>query len=155
MNARTSSITDIPHYVGGTRFAGTSSRSQGDIIDFALKYDPQPFHLDDEAAKNTFFGRLSASGWHTGAMAMRMMVDHYISPLASMGSPGIDEVRWTMPVRPGDTLHSEVIVESVTLSRSKPDRGVAKLKFQVVNQRSEEVASYYLNLMLKSRSVLA
>ena len=71
-----------------------------------------------------------------------------------MGSPGIDEVRWTMPVHPGDTLHTEVIVESVTPSRSKPDRGVAKLKFKSINQRKEEVATFYLNLLIKSRSTL-
>jgi acyl dehydratase len=129
--------------------------TESEIISFGMAFDPQPFHVNALSASNSIYGGLIASGFHVISLSFRLFMQLGIFHESSMGSPGIDEVRWTMPVRPGDTLHSEVIVESVAMSRSKPDRGVAKLKFLVVNQRSEEVASYYLNLMLKSRAVLA
>ncbi|MFZ9646573.1 MAG: MaoC/PaaZ C-terminal domain-containing protein, partial [Fluviibacter sp.] len=114
-----------------------------------------PFHVNTLAASDSIYGGLIASGFHVIALSFRLFMQLGIFQTSSMGSPGIDEVRWTMPVRPGDTLHTEVIVESVTPSRSKPDRGVAKLKFKSINQRREEVASFYLNLLIKSRSTLA
>lgn len=128
--------------------------TESEIISFGLSFDPQPFHVNALAASNSIYGGLIASGFHVISLSFRLFMQLGVFHDSSMGSPGIDEVRWSMPVRPGDTLHSEVIVESVTPSRSKPDRGVARLKFMVMNQRQEEVASYYLSLMLKSRTVL-
>ena len=91
--------------VGTKASFGHYEVTREEVIDFASRYDPQPFHLDDEAATQTYFGRLSASGWHTCAMTMRMMVEHFSSQeAASLGSPGIDELRWIKPVYPGDTL---------------------------------------------------
>lgn len=128
--------------------------TESEIISFALTYDPQPFHVNTLAASDSIYGGLIASGFHVIALSFRLFMQLGIFQSSSMGSPGIDEVRWSMPVRPGDTLHTEVIVESVNASRSKPDRGVAKLKFKSINQRKEEVASFYLNLLIKSRSTL-
>lgn len=129
--------------------------TESEIIGFALTYDPQPFHVNTLAASDSIYGGLIASGFHVIALSFRLFMQLGIFQSSSMGSPGIDEVRWTMPVRPGDTLHTEVLIESVTPSRSKSDRGVAKLKFKAINQRKEEVASFYLNLLIKSRSTLS
>ena len=84
--------------------------TEAEIVEFATRYDPQPFHVDAQAAKQSIYGGLIASGWMTASCAMRMLVDHYISPIASMGSPGMDEVRWLAPVRPGDRLRMRVTV---------------------------------------------
>jgi acyl dehydratase len=110
-----------------------------EIIAFARRYDPQIFHTDPGAARKTVFGGLVASGWHTAALAMRMLVDHYISHVACLGSPGADELRWLKPVRPGDTLSLRVTVLKVKRSRSKPDRGVVRSFVEVLNQDREVV----------------
>jgi acyl dehydratase len=109
------------------------------IIDFATKFDPQPFHLDDEAAKASLFGGLAASGWHTAAMCMRMMVDGYILESASLGSPGVDELRWVKPVLAGDTLSGRATVLEAKPSRSRPEMGAIKTKWEVFNQKGELV----------------
>ena len=113
--------------------------SEDEIIAFARDYDPQPFHLDKEAAKQSLFGGLCASGWHTAGMMMRMLVDHMIGQSASMGSPGVDQLRWLKPVFPGDTLHLRGEVLEVRPSRSKPDRGVVTARYEMRNQKGEPV----------------
>ncbi|QMW22039.1 MaoC family dehydratase [Sandaracinobacteroides saxicola] len=122
--------------VGQVRHMGPYTLTREEALDFARKYDPQPFHLDDEAAAaHPFFGRISASGWHVCAMAMRMIVDsHADAPTASLGSPGVDKVRWLKPVYPGDTLHMEVEVESVRASRSRPEMGMVNQHYRLFNQ---------------------
>ena len=108
--------------------------TEGHIVHFAQQYDPQPFHTDPAAAQHSSFGSLVASGWMTGALVMRMMVDHFIAPQSAMGSPGLDQVRWLHPVRPGDKLHVRVTLLEARRSASKPDRGVLKLRQEAINQ---------------------
>ena len=108
--------------VGTKSSFGHYEVTREEVLEFASKYDPQPFHLDDEAAAQTFFGRLSASGWHTCAMTMRMIVDQFRhEKTASIGSPGIDELRWLKPVYPGDTLRMETELIEKRQSKSKPN----------------------------------
>ena len=122
-------------YVPGTiHDCGSVSLSQAEIISFASQYDPQPFHVDPVAAAAGPFGGLVASGWHTTAVVMRQLVDHYLPVEASLGSPGVDELRWPAPVRPGDTLRVRAIVVEARRSASKPDRGITKTMFEAVNQ---------------------
>ncbi len=113
--------------------------SEDEIIAFARDYDPQPFHLDKEAARQSLFGGLCASGWHTAGLMMRMLVDNMIGKYASMGSPGVDQLRWVKPVFPGDTLHLRGEVVDVKPSRSKPDRGVITSRYEMKNQKGETV----------------
>ena len=113
--------------------------SEDEIIAFAREYDPQPFHLDKEAAKQSLFGGLCASGWHTAGMMMRMLVDNMIGKYASMGSPGVDQLRWVKPVFPGDTLQLSGEVLEVRPSQSKPDRGVITSRYEMKNQKGETV----------------
>lgn len=110
-----------------------------EIIDFARRYDPQPFHLDDDAAAESIYGGLISSGWLTCSVLMRMLVDHFISPVASMGSPGIDELRWLKPVRPGDRLRARVTITDTRRSTSKPDRGIVQIRQEAINQDGEVV----------------
>jgi acyl dehydratase len=113
--------------------------SEDEIIAFARDYDPQPFHLDKEAARQSLFGGLCASGWHTAGLMMRMLVDNMIGKYASMGSPGVDQLRWVKPVFPGDTPHLRGEVVEVKPSRSKPDRGVITSRYEMKNQKGETV----------------
>ncbi len=110
-----------------------------EVIAFAKRFDPQPFHTDPEAAKQSTFGGLIASGWHTASLMMRFFVDHYLSHVASLGSPGVDALRWLKPVRPGDILTLRVTVHEVKRSRSKADRGILHSHIEVLNQRREVV----------------
>ena len=112
-----------------------------EIIGFAGRYDPQPFHLDEAAARDSLYGGLIASGWMTGAILMRMVVDHFISPRSGMGSPGVDELRWPRPVRPGDRLRARLTVVDTRRSVSKPDRGIVKVHQELLNQDGEVVLS--------------
>ncbi len=120
---------------------GSHTVSAEEIIAFAERFDPQPFHLDPQAALASPYGGLIASGWMTGGLMMRMLVDHFISPVASMGSPGMDEMRWLRPVRPGDTLRVRVAVIEARRSQSKPDRGIVLAQLQCLNQDDEVVMS--------------
>ena len=120
---------------------GSCTVSREEIIEFAIQYDPQPFHTDEEAAKGSIYGGLIASGWHTVALFMRLLVDGLLSRAASMGSPGVDEVRWLKPVRPGDTLRARGVVLAVVPSRSKPDRGILRINYEMFNQSGEQVLS--------------
>ena len=125
--------------VGQTFDLGPRSVSEAEIIAFARDFDPQPFHVDPVAARQSAYGGIIASGWHTIGLAMRMMVDGYIRNIASMGSPGVDRVRWLRPVRPGDTLKLRGTVREVLPSRSKPDRGVIRTEYEMTNQAGEVV----------------
>lgn len=122
---------------------------EDEIISFAKRFDPQPFHTDPDAARKSVYGGLIASGWHTASMMMRLFVDHYLAREASLGSPGVDELRWLKPVRPGDSLMLRVTVADVTRSRSKPDRGVLHSHIEVLNQHDEVVMTMKaMNLLL-------
>jgi acyl dehydratase len=115
--------------------------SEAQIIEFARQYDPQPIHIDPAAAARGPFGEVIASGWMTGSIAMRLICDSYVLRSAAVVSPGLDELRWLRPVRPGDRLRLRMTVLESRLSRSKPDRGSVKHHWQVFNQRDEEVMS--------------
>ena len=118
---------------------GSYRMTEEQIVAFARDFDPQPFHVDKDAARQSVYGGLVASGWHTASAMMRMMVDHFISPKTSMGSPGMDEIRWLKPVRPGDTLRVRVTVLSAKRSTTKPDRGVIDQRVEVINQHGDVV----------------
>ncbi len=113
--------------------------TEDEIVEFAKRYDPQPFHIDAQAAAASIYGGLIASGWMTGSIVMRMLVDHFISPASSLGSPGVDEIRWTKPVRPGDRLKLRVTIVDTKRSQSKPDRGVVQVQQEAINQDGETV----------------
>ncbi len=115
--------------------------TESDIIDFALKYDPQPFHLDTEAAARSIYGGLIASGWQVGALAFRMFLQKGVFGDASLGSPGLDELRWLKPVRPGDTIRLAAEVVEVRPSSSRSDRGYVTIDYTALNQRDEPVMS--------------
>jgi acyl dehydratase len=137
-------------YAPGTVFdCGSILVDEAEIVAFATRYDPQYFHTDPEAAKGSAFGGLIASGWQTAGLTMRLLVKGYLSSVASLGSPGIDELRWTRPVRPGDVLHVRVTVLEAKRSRSKPDRGIVHSLIEVSNQNGESVMSFKgMNLFL-------
>jgi acyl dehydratase len=126
---------------GSVHAAGSVQLSEQEILEFGRRYDPQVFHIDPEAARTTIYGGLIASGWQTVAVTMRLLVDHVFGATASMGSPGVDEIRWLRPVRPGDTLSARVTVLDVRPSRSKPDRGVLRFQVEVDNQDGEPTMS--------------
>lgn len=125
--------------VGRVFDSGTRQLSEQDILGFAREYDPQYFHTDPEAAKQSIFGGLIASGWQTVGVCMRLMCDSYLLESSSMGSPGVDAVRWVKPVYPGDTLRMRATVIAAKPSSSKPDRGIATMRCEVFNQKDELV----------------
>jgi acyl dehydratase len=137
-----------------TKSERTYEVTREEVIEFASKYDPQPFHLDDDAAAKTHFGRLSASGWHTGAMVMRMMVEGWSTqePTASLGSPGVDELRWKKPVYPGDTLRVESELISKRRMNSRREMGLTKTRQTVYNQNGEIVMTMVSNGLVKVRN---
>ena len=128
---------DFP--AGSVREFGAKTVTREAVLAFASEFDPQPFHLDDEAAEASLFGRLSASGWHTCAMTMRMICDDHLLEAASLGSPGIDSLRWTRPVYPGDTLRVRLEVLEARPMGSRPDVGLVRSRWQVMNQNDEVV----------------
>jgi acyl dehydratase len=129
---------------------GDIAITEAEIVEFATRYDPQPMHTDAAFARRGPFGGLIASGWHTTACVMRVLVERYLSHVAAIVSPGIDELRWSAPVRPGDVLRVRVTVETVTPSRSKADRGLVRTYIEAQNQRDEVVLSMKaMNLMLR------
>jgi len=127
--------------VGDTGSIGERVVDRDEVIAFGKAYDPQPFHIDEKAAEESVFGGLIASGWHTVGMVMRMMVDSYLRDSASLGSPGVDNVRWLKPVRPGDTIRATRTVVEARVSKSRPEMGVVKTKWEVFNQHGELVMS--------------
>ena len=132
---------------------GNYEVTREEVIEFATKYDPQAFHLDDEAAAQTYFGRLSASGWHTCAMTMRMLVDDMDGQdVASLGSPGVDEIRWLCPVYPGDTLRCQSEFIEKRQSNSKPEMGSYRSKITVLNQDDRPVMTMISIGLIRVRS---
>ena len=112
-----------------------------EVVEFATRYDPQYFHINESQAKESIYGGIIASGWHTASMTMRVFADNFLSDVSSMGSPGLDELRWYHPVRPGDILFVSAIVLETRLSKSKPDRGVMRTRTEVHNQSHTLVLS--------------
>jgi acyl dehydratase len=138
--------------VGAEALFGSVHVTREEVIEFAEKYDPQPFHLSDEAAAKTHFGRLAASGWHTCAMVMKVVVQHVTDEKqAGLGSPGIDELRWLKPVHPGDTLHVRGKVLEKTPSRSKPGIGSVRTKMTVTNQNDATVLTFTSIVLMRRR----
>lgn len=138
--------------VGATARFGAYEVTREEVMDFARKYDPQPFHLDDEAAAKTHFGRLSASGWHTCAMVMSMVVENLSkNAQAGLGSPGIDELRWLKPVYPGDVLSCETKILEKRVSASRPEMGLFKSRMTVRNQDGVAVMTMLSNGMIATR----
>ena len=127
---------------GAVHEFGSVVAEEDEMIAFARRFDPQPFHIDPVAAEQSVYGGLIASGWHTASMAMRLLVDNYISRVASLGSPGVDELRWRKPVRPGDTLSIRVTVLESKLSRSKRNQGTIRSYIEALNQRREVVMTW-------------
>jgi acyl dehydratase len=140
---------------GAVHEFGSIAVGEAEIIEFARNFDPQAFHIDPEAAKLSAFGGLIASGWHTASLTMRMLVDHYISRSASLGSPGVDEVRWRKPVRPGDTLSVRVTVTESKLSRSKPGQGTVRSYVETLNQNREVVMTWKGMGLIRCRNAAA
>jgi acyl dehydratase len=121
---------------------GSRTLSKEEMIAFAREFDPQPFHVEEDAAADSPFGGLIASGWHTATIFMRLYVDSLLSRAASMGSPGIDELRWLKPVRPGDTLHARLSILDATPSERHSGRGTVQLRAEMRNQHGEEVMTF-------------
>lgn len=138
--------------VGEKSAFGSYAVTRDEVVEFASRYDPQPFHLSDEAAAKTHFGRLSASGWHTCAMTMSMLVAHFkANPQASLGAAGMDELRWLKPVYPGDTLRCENELLEKRESRSRPEMGSTKSKMTVFNQHDVPVMTFIANGLIARR----
>jgi len=138
--------------VGAVSRFGRYEVTREEVMDFAGKFDPQPFHLSDDAAAKTHFGRIAASGWHTAAMAMRMIVDNFaVTEQAGLGGIGIDELRWLKPVYPGDVLNLETEVLEKTPSRSRPEMGSFRTRTTVFNQKNEPVLRYTTIALVATR----
>ena len=141
-NAATAPVADRhfeDYALGSTATVGPLEMTEAEIIEFASRYDPQSIHVDPSAAAVGPFGGLIASGWHTVSLVMRVLVESYRARGPALASPGVDELRWLKPVRPGDVLHVRVTVLEATRSRSKPDRGMVRTLIETINQRDEVV----------------
>lgn len=125
--------------------------TESGIVDFAFAYDPQPFHIDVDAAKHSHFGGLIASGFQTLAVTFRLLYQGGFLRGASLGGPGMEDVKWLKPVRPGDTIRARAKVLDLVPSKSKPDRGVLKLRVAAINQADEEVMTVTMNIIMKKR----
>ena len=138
--------------LGAETYYGSYDVTREEVLEFARKYDPQPFHLSDEAAAKTHFGRLCASGWHTAAMTMAVIARYVVGhKQAGLGSPGIDELRWRRPVYPGDTLHVRGTTLDKTASRSRPEIGSFKTQTTVTNQHGEVVFTFVSIVLIQRR----
>ncbi len=143
-------------FAPGDRFESPGKTlTEAEIIDFAFRYDPQPFHLDAEAAKRSLYGGLIASGFHTMAVGFRMLWQTGVFSACNLGSPGFDELRWHVPVRPGDTLRTTAEVVEVRPSTSKPDRGICRVKYTILNQNDEAVMTMLAVQLLARRPAAA
>ena len=138
--------------VGQVHELGSHQVTREEILAFARQFDPQPFHIDEDAARDSHFGGIIASGWHTAALCHRLLVKGVLEDSASMGSPGVDELRWLRPVRPGDTLSARIEVLEVTPSRSKPDRGSLRTRMEVRNQQGEVVMTEGAAILFRRRA---
>ena len=125
--------------------------SAEEIKHFAAQFDPQPFHLDEATAQETFFRGLAASGWHTAALTMHLLVGSDFKPAGGLIGAGLEELRWPRPVRPGDKLHIEVEILEVRPSRSRPHQGIAKIKTTTLNQNGKAVQTYVANIVVLGR----
>lgn len=142
--------------VGTATTFGTYDVTREEVLEFARKYDPQPFHIDDAAAARTHFGRIAASGWHTAAMTMRVIVNSFAaSPQAGLGSPGVDDLRWLKPVYPGDRLTVRGRIVEKTASRSKPGIGSFRTETTVTNQDDVPVMRFTSIVMMQRRPASA
>ena len=141
--------------VGERSVLGSKTFGEDEIIGFAKQFDPQVFHIDKEKAAESFFGGIIASGWHTCSVAMRLMCDAYLNESASIGSPGVDNIRWYKPVRPNDTLRFERIILESRASSSKPHIGIVKSRWEAFNQQDELVMSMEGISMFKRRELAA
>ena len=137
---------------GAVHDLGSVVVDEQEVIAFARQFDPQPFHLDKERAEKSTFGGLIASGWHTACMAMRLIVDHYLSEASSEGSPGIDELRWLRPVRPGDQLTVRITILDARRSRSRPERGIVRSQIDTLNQDGEVVMHLTSTIFIRCRN---
>ena len=138
--------------VGQTFGSGQLRVDKARIKTFAAEFDPQLFHLDEEAARNTLFRGLAASGWHTAAVTMRLLVDSELKPVGGLVGAGLDELNWPRPVRPGDILHLRNEVLAVRLSKSRPGQGVIKVRTTTLNQNDEPVQVLVANLVVPARN---
>ena len=134
---------------------GARTVTRDEIVDFAARFDPQPMHLDEEAGRASILGGLAASGWHTAAIMMRLNAEHLLNHSTSFGAPGVDEVRWLKPVRPGDRLSVRAKVVETRASRSLPDRGFVSIHFELLNQDGATVMTQDCAIMLGCRAGLA
>ena len=139
------------YVVGTTAEHGSVRVDEAELVDFGRRFDPQPFHVDREAAADGPYGGLIASGWHTCALMMRLLAQEYLSPVSSLGSPGIDELRWILPVRPGDELTLRTTVQEARLSRSKPDRGLVRTRVELVGTGGAVVLSLLAMNLVRAR----
>lgn len=130
---------------------GPIAVSEADIIAFGRQFDPQPFHVDPQSAASRHIGGVIASGWHTASLMMRLLVDHFLPRRAGLASPGIDELRWLAPVRPGDGLSVRISVTEARRSRTKPDRGLVQTFNEVVNERGEVVMTVKTMTLMRCR----
>ena len=137
---------------GAVAECGPIAVDEAAIIDFGRQFDPQPFHVDPQRAAQGPFGGVIASGWHTAGLMMRLLVDHYLPRTAGLGSPGIDELRWLAPVRPGDQLSLRVTVTAARRSRTKPDRGLVHTANEITNQRGEVVMTVKAMTLMRCRT---
>ncbi len=124
---------------GNVHEFGKIAADETEMIAFAVRFDPQSFHTDPVAAKKSIYGGLIASGWYSAGLMMRLFVDHYLSHVASLGSPGVDQLRWFKPVRPGDTMSLRIKISQTKRSKSKPDRGLVHSYVEAINQHSDVV----------------
>jgi acyl dehydratase len=142
----------LEDFAVGQTFGSGRTRIDGDrALAFAAEFDPQPFHLDEAAARRSIFGGLTASGWHTAAVTMRLLVESELKPAGGLVGAGLDECRWPRPVRPGDMLRLECEVSDVRPSKSRPEQGLIKLRTTTLNQNDEPVMVYVVNMVVPRR----
>jgi acyl dehydratase len=143
------------YVVGTTAEHGSIRVDENELVEFGRRFDPQPFHVDRESAASGPYGGLIASGWHTCALMMRLFAQEYLSPESSLGSPGVDELRWIRPVRPGDELSLRTTVQEARLSRSKPDRGLVRTEVELVDSTGDVVLRLLAMNLVRTRPAQA
>jgi acyl dehydratase len=141
------------YVVGTTAEHGSIRVEEEELLEFGRRFDPQPFHVDRQSASAGPYGGLIASGWHTCALMMRLLAQEYLSPVSSLGSPGVDELRWIRPVRPGDDLSLRTTVREARLSRSKPDRGLVRTQVELVDSSGDAVLTLLAMNLVRTRPV--